>query len=227
MWGSDVPESQQGRLRKIAVVIALLGSIILAWIVFDMGSMPPLDEVWIRDTVASLGAFGPVALVGLMVLAIVISPIPSGPIAIAAGALYGTTQGAILSGIGAEIGALIAFGAARYLGYDAIRQSQNRVLRFIAVPRSQHMLMAIVFASRLIPFISFDAISYATGLTNLTLGRFALATALGVVPVCWALAAMGAGMSDHGINWLLVVVIGGGITLAPALFAAVREWWKA
>jgi uncharacterized membrane protein YdjX (TVP38/TMEM64 family) len=31
--------------------------------------------------------------------------------------------------------------------------------------RSQIWLMAVVFVSRLLPFISFDAISYAAGLT--------------------------------------------------------------
>jgi uncharacterized membrane protein YdjX (TVP38/TMEM64 family) len=97
-------------------------------------------------------------------------------------------------------------------------------MKFIAVPRSQRALMWIVFVSRLIPFISFDAISYATGVTNLTFGRFAIATAMGIVPICWALAAMGAGMATGGINWMLVVFLGGGITLLPAIVAGLRKW---
>jgi uncharacterized membrane protein YdjX (TVP38/TMEM64 family) len=76
--------------------------------------------------------------------------------------------------------------------------------------------MAIVFASRLIPFISFDAVSYAAGLTSLTLPRFALATALGVVPVSFVLSAIGAGMHDAEMSKPLLAVIAG-ITLIPVV----------
>jgi uncharacterized membrane protein YdjX (TVP38/TMEM64 family) len=77
--------------------------------------------------------------------------------------------------------------------------------------------MLIVFASRLVPFISFDAVSYAAGLTFLSFGRFAIATLLGIVPICFALAAMGAGMVEGGTDWMLVVTMGGAITLLPIL----------
>jgi uncharacterized membrane protein YdjX (TVP38/TMEM64 family) len=125
------------------------------------------------------------------------------------------------------MGALIAFGAARYLGFDAIRRSDNPVLEYIARPRSQFALMLIVFASRLVPFISFEAISYAAGLTCLSFGRFALATLLGIVPICFALAAMGAGMVEGGTDWMLVVTMGGAITLLPILAKWVWDKVKA
>ena len=70
----------------------------------------------------------------------------------------------------------VAVVAARCLGFDAVRRSSNPVLKYIAAPRSQFSLMLIVFASRLIPFISFDAVSYAAGLTCLSFSRFACAT---------------------------------------------------
>jgi uncharacterized membrane protein YdjX (TVP38/TMEM64 family) len=212
------------RLRKVktltAVVVVLAGLLIF----FEHNKLPAFDEAWIRQTISDLGALGPFALIVLMVLAIVVSPIPSGPIAVAAGALYGASGGALLSIVGAELGALLAFSAARYFGYDAVRRSENPIMKFVAVPRSQRALMWIVFASRLIPFISFDAISYASGITNLTFGRFAIATAMGIVPICWALAAMGEGMATGGIDWMLVVILAGGMTMTPAIVAVLRKW---
>lgn len=205
------------KLRKVKALTAVAVVLAVVLIVFEHNKPPDFNEAWVRQTISDLGAFGPFALIGLMVLAIVFSPIPSGPIALAAGALYGTTGGTIVSIIGAEIGALLAFSLSRYFGYNAVRQSQNPILKFISVPRSQRGLMWIVFVSRLIPFISFDAISYATGITNLTFGRFAIATAMGIVPICWALAAMGAGMTTSGMDWVLVVILGGAMTLAPAI----------
>ncbi len=221
-----MPSAPSRRPRKAAIVAALAVAAFggALYIAAAHVALPAFDSDWIHQAVSDLGAFGPLVLVGLMVLAIVVSPIPSGPIAVAAGSLYGAMGGALVSIIGAEIGALLAFGMARHFGYDAVRRSQNPVMRFIAVPRSQGALMGIVFASRLIPFISFDAISYATGLTNLSFARFAIATVLGIVPICWTLAAMGAGMATGGIDSLVVVIAGGGITLVPALVAALRKW---
>jgi uncharacterized membrane protein YdjX (TVP38/TMEM64 family) len=215
-----IPLKRSRKALMIGVILAASLTLAAVW----RAELAVFNETWLRQTIGELGAFGPFALIGLMVLAIVVSPIPSGPIALAAGALYGASGGAIISIIGAEIGALLAFSLSRHFGYDAVRQSQNPVMKFIAVPRSQRGLMWIVFASRLIPFISFDAISYATGVTNLAFGRFAIATALGIVPICWALAAMGAGMATGGIDWMLVVILGGGMTLVPATIAVLRKW---
>jgi len=210
----------RGIMSKRAVLATLLAvAVISAPILpaFLETGHPVMSEAWVRGVVAGLGIAGPLALVGLMVLAIVASPIPSGPIAVAAGALYGTLWGGVFVVIGAILGALAAFGAARYLGFDAVRRSTNPVLKYIATPRSQVSLMLIVFASRLIPFISFDAVSYAAGITCLSFGRFALATFLGIVPICFALAAMGAGMADGGTDWMWIVVLGGSITLVPII----------
>jgi uncharacterized membrane protein YdjX (TVP38/TMEM64 family) len=126
------------RIAGLAAGVALLAA---GLIVFGHDKLPNFNEEWIRKTVSNLGAIGPFALIGLMVLAIEVSPIPSGPIAVAAGALYGASGGAILSIVGAELGALLAFSASRYFGYDAVRRSENPIMKFIAVPRSQRALM--------------------------------------------------------------------------------------
>jgi uncharacterized membrane protein YdjX (TVP38/TMEM64 family) len=209
-----LPPLPPRRALALALLAVLLAGAAVA--VFFPQNLPLMTDAQVRDIVGRLGPFGAAALIGLMTLAIVFSPIPSGPIAMAAGALYGTTYGAACAVTGAVLGAVIAFCLARYLGHDAIRQSDNRILKYIAAPRSQWSLMAIVFASRLIPFISFDAVSYAAGLTAITFPRFALATLAGVIPVSVALAAMGAGLADQTINPMLLALIGG-ITLLPVV----------
>jgi uncharacterized membrane protein YdjX (TVP38/TMEM64 family) len=208
------PLSKKRRLLAAGLILALIAGLALASLM--LGDQHMFSKAWVSGVVSTLGPFGPLALIGLMTLAIVASPIPSGPIAMAAGALYGTTWGTVYSVTGAVLGAVIAFCLARYLGHSAIRQSDNRILKYIAAPRSQWSLMAIVFASRLIPFISFDAISYAAGLTAITFARFAIATIAGVIPVTIALAAMGAGLHDQTINPMLLALIGG-ITLLPVI----------
>lgn len=177
--------------------------------------LPHLTEAKVHDMVDRAGVAGPIVLIGLMMLAVVVSPIPSGPIAMASGALFGPIWGAVFTMIGAFLGALTAFSFARYLGYDAVRRSENRVLKYIVAPRSQASLMIIVCASRLIPFISFDAVSYAAGVTSLSVWWFALATIVGIAPVSFALAALGAGLAGAGDNWIPMIALVGSITLLP------------
>lgn len=214
-------------MQKRVVLVGAVAIVAIVWLMFSgfpWGMPGVMNVAWVRDTTSAFGLFGPFGLIGLMVIAIVVSPVPSGPIAVAAGVLYGTVWGGIIVIIGAMLGAFAAFGAARYFGFDAIRRSDNPVMRYIARPRSQIALMLIVFASRLVPFISFDAVSYAAGVTCLSFGRFAIATFLGVVPICFVLAAMGAGMANSQTDWLLVVGLGGAMTLVPIIAKWVWDW---
>lgn len=117
-------------------------------------------------------------LIVLMVAAIVMTPIPSGPIAVVAGAAYGPVFGTIYIVLGDQAGAVLAFWLAGCLGYETLRcwPAARLLLERLQDRRSQGRLMLIVFLSRLVPFISFDAVSYVAGLTPLTFCRFAVAT---------------------------------------------------
>ena len=61
------------------------------------------------------GLFGPLTIIFLIAIAIIITPIPSAPVAIVSGALYGHTFGTIYVVIGALLGALGAFIISRKL----------------------------------------------------------------------------------------------------------------
>lgn len=157
------------------------------------------DPQEIQRIVALLGIAGPLAVIGLMVLAILFSPLPSAPIAMAAGAAYGHVWGTLYVIAGAELGAILAFLIARTLGAGRVERWIGRqpLAHFAA---SQNVLMAIVFASRLLPFLSFDLISYVAGLTALRLWRFAMATLVGIVPASFLLAHFGNEMATRELD---------------------------
>jgi len=153
----------------------------------------------IRET----GILGPLLVIGLMALAIVFNPLPSAPIALAAGALYGHIY-------------------ARIVGYDIARKYLDEKWSLGRLG-SQNALTAAVFVSRLLPFLSFDLVSYAAGLTPILFWRFALATLLGLVPVSFLLAHYGGEIihadSQSKTITLLVVVL---ITTLPLLLYRLR-----
>ena len=182
-----------------------------------------LDVERLEMLVARAGLWGPIVIVTLMTIAVVASPIPSAPIALAAGAAYGYVWGTVQVVIGAELGALIAFGLARVLGHDALRRVfGDRV--DAGLLGSQNALTAMIFASRLMPFVSFDMISYAAGLSRLHAWRFAVATLAGIIPASFLLAHFGGEAVSGDLGRATWAVLGLGlVTGLPLLWVALRQ----
>lgn len=207
--------------RILAVVLALAAAAGLFLMERETGWLAAVtDQQALRGLVDRLGVFGPLAIVLLLALAIVMSPIPSAPIGIVAGAAYGPVWGTALTMAGSFLGAVTAFLVARFLAYDAVRRWDlvRRPLDWLEAGHSQNWLMAAVFLTRLAPFLSFDAISYAAGLTPLTFWRFAIATLLGVAPISFLLAYGGETVfAAGGGNPIVALLVFGGITGIPIL----------
>ena len=178
------------------------------------------DSDLLLAKIRNLDELGPLLVIGLMVLAIVFNPLPSAPVALAAGAVYGHTMGTIYIVIGAEIGAICAFLIARAVGAEFIRKMFGDSLslgRF----SSQNALTMIVFVSRLVPFMSFDLVSYAAGLSAIKPWRFALATVLGLVPISFALAHVGSEIVDSsGFELTVITLLTGLLIVIPIILGA-------
>ncbi len=210
---------------KLVIAIVVVAVLAVAAIYSDAFSkiVGALSSDRISEWVDAAGLWGPILIIVLMAAAIVATPIPSAPIALAAGAAYGHTLGTIYIVIGAELGALIAFGLARYLGRDTLVRWVGDKLD-AGLLGSQNLLTFTVFASRLLPFISFDIVSYAAGLSRLHVWRFAVATLAGIIPASFILAHFGneaaSGQSDRAV-WAAVGL--GILTLTPLIIFAIRD----
>lgn len=219
---TDAPRFRIWPLLAFAAGIAGLFALVYGT---DLGSIVG-DQERLRGLIEGLGIWGPVAVIALEAVAIIASPIPSAPIAIASGLAFGPLLGTVYTVIGAEIGSIAAFLIARGAGREAVRKVIPRTGFFarLEAPTSQGWLMALVFLSRLAPFISFDAVSYAAGLTALTFWRFALATLAGVIPVAFLLNLAGSELPALG-PWLAVglVVVLGLVGLAPLVWSWTRR----
>ena len=214
--------------RRIAAGAAVLIAIVAVYLwLWHSGTLETLrDEPALMATIRGLGIWGPVGIVALIATAIVVSPVPSAPVAIAAGMIYGAAGGAVIVVIGAELGAIVAFLISRWLGYEAVRRwsGADRIMSYLSRERSQIWLMAVVFVSRLLPFISFDAVSYAAGLTPLAFWRFALATVVGITPVSFLLTYAGEELSTANLATIsLVLIVLVGLPLAAPLVRALLQ----
>ena len=195
------------------------------WWLSETGTlMTMMDAKALQTRVDQMGAWGPVAIVALMMLAILVSPIPSAPIALAAGAAYGHAWGTLYVMLGAVGGAMAAFAVSRFVGYETVHRWFGDRLS-VGLIGSQNALTVIVFVSRLLPFLSFDVVSYAAGLTVLSFWRFAIATIAGIAPTSFLLAHFGSVMRTGEPDRILYSVLAlGSLTLVPILVKLFRDW---
>lgn len=167
--------------------------------------------------------YGAAIIIGLMSMAVVLNPLPSAPVALASGAVYGHTWGTVYVVLGAQIGATIAFIIARLAGRDVISRmvgSKN----FPDWVGTQNTMTMAVLVARLVPFISFDLASYGAGLTPLKLWRFSAATFIGLLPASFLLAHFGSEMTEADSGMILTISVGLGIVV---LIPVVLVWWRA
>jgi uncharacterized membrane protein YdjX (TVP38/TMEM64 family) len=155
----------------------------------DLGFLldPERLETWLR----AQGVSGPFLFMGLMALAVVVSPIPSIPLDIAGGLAFGPWLGTFYAATGALVGSVVSFGIARTLGRELIERFLSGHINFCA-ECSDKLLGKAIFISRLIPGVSFDVVSYGAGLTKISLRRFSVATFLGMLPLTFLYVSSGA-----------------------------------
>jgi uncharacterized membrane protein YdjX (TVP38/TMEM64 family) len=187
-------------LKAGTLLFLLFGTYgLIQWL--DVGKLLHPDRI--TDWLRAAGPFGPILFMALMATAVVISPIPSLPLDIAAGAAFGTVLGTTYAVIGAEIGAIASFLIGRALGRDILTKILRTDINFCERCSDRHLVI-FVFLSRLIPLFSFDLISYGAGLTNMSLIAFAVATLLGMIIPTYALTYAGSQIVSG--EWLLIVL---------------------
>ncbi len=206
------------------LLVLTLGSIALS-LLFDrlVGQFIPLAPTAIRDFIAARGPWGPLVYVAVLALAIVVTPIPSVPLDIAAGLAFGLVWGTIWTMVGALLGAVVAFLLARWLGrrWLARRVSPTTLAQLDAW--TERLGGRVLFLARLLPVFNFDWVSYAAGLTSMSLRTFVVATAAGVFLPVVGIVYVGDQLLVHPGRAALVF---GGLVLAvvlPLLYWLRRE----
>lgn len=169
----------------------------------------------INAVVEYLRSFGPLAAAvsaALMVLQSLAAPIPAFIITLSNAAVFGWWQGAILSWSSAMVGATLCFFIARILGRDAVAHFVTKgALQTIDKFFEKFGAHAILIC-RLLPFVSFDYVSYAAGLTGMSFLKFFIATGVGQLPATIVYSYVG-GTLTGGAQMLMM-----GLLIAFSVF---------
>lgn len=134
----------------------------------------------IRDFILSFGWWAPLFYIFLYT----VRPLflfPASLLSISGGITFGPWWGTFYDLIGASLGAYLAFGLSRFLGSASIQRCLGHRLRQLNERAAEHGFRTILVL-RLIPMLSFDAISYGAGVSKIRFRHFAPATTLGMIP---------------------------------------------
>lgn len=160
------------------------------------------DFAVVRDFVASYGAYAALISFLLMIFQSIAAPLPAFLITFANANLFGWWQGAILSWSSAMAGAAVCFFIARILGRDVAEKLTSKAGMQQIDTFFEKYGKNTVLICRLLPFISFDIVSYAAGLTSMSFISFFVATGVGQLPATIVYSYVG-GMLTGGAKLLV------------------------
>ena len=214
-------------MQRLVITVAVPALVAFLTMRFVLPLLPSLREMDLSteafaEFMREAGGWGVAGSIGLMVVHSLI-PFPAEFVAFANGLVYGPIWGAVITWIGAMLGAFVAFGLARWLGrpfVETLVSDRHRARLDRWATRSGWQA---VFVSRFLPVISFNLLDYAAGLTTVSLFAFTLAIGLGILPVTIVMVMLGYNM--HTASWETwgVLALGGLVVWAELHWASRRH----
>lgn len=215
---------RDGRIFKAASIAT--GAMVLAFAV--VGYLNPDLVLQTRQTFERLGAWGMLLYVVVQTLW-VLSTVPSIPLFVLAGLVFGPWLGALLALVGTTVGSLLTFLIGRHAlaqhvdGWRRRSPQFDRALRYA----ERHEVAALLIA-RSAPVFPLNLLNYALGALRVSFVKYGVVSTLVSIPACLVYPALGevlgAGALQVGPSpgwaWLLAVMI-------PGAAAAVGLAWLA
>jgi len=188
------------KIIVIAVIAALIiAAYLLGWTerLRDIQAM----QAWFQG----LGVIGYAAFILLYVIAAVFM-LPAALFTIIAGITFGSVPGAILSLIGATIGAAAAFTIARYIARDAIvnKFKDNAIFAKIEDGVKQNGVSFLIL-TRLVPIFPYNLQNYAYGVTPINILTFTGISFITMAPGAFIYAYMAGEIAANGFSIKLMI----------------------
>lgn len=160
----------------------------------------------IAEYIRSFGIYAVIVSFFLMVFQSLVAPLPAFLITFANAAIFGWWQGAILSWTSSMAGAALCFYIAKTLGRDVVGKLTSKFALESVDGFFQRYGKHTILICRLLPFVSFDIVSYAAGLTSMGFMSFFIATGIGQLPATIVYSYVG-GMLTGGVRMIVTALL--------------------
>ena len=180
---------------KVAIIVLLVGGSV--WLLLA-------HSEWFRDPtqvkveVLMWGVWGPI----VFILLYAVGPsflVPGAVMTIAGGLAFGTLWGSVYSLIGADVGALLAFAAGRFLGKSFVDRIVGERFQLMLAKIAKHGFQ-IIFYLRIVPVIPYNALNLLAGASPISFRDYFWASMIGMVPGTILFAFLGDALW-HPLSW--------------------------
>ncbi len=184
------------RLLPLLILLVGLG----LFFAFDLGHYLSLDALaehqdWLQGQIAEYGLLANLIFVAIYVIATAFS-VPGGSLlTIVGGFLFGTIAATICVIIGATVGAVCLFLAARYALFDVLHAKAGPALLKMERGFKENALNYLLFL-RLVPLFPFWLVNLVPALLDVPLKTYVIATAIGIIPGTFVIASVGNGLGE-------------------------------
>jgi uncharacterized membrane protein YdjX (TVP38/TMEM64 family) len=156
--------------------------------------------------------------------------LPGVVLSFAGAILFGPWEGTLYTWMGANVGALLAFYLARWLGRDFVDQLLAGRFGALNERIRRHGFRGLLIL-RLVPLFPFNGVNFGSGLTGIRVRDYILATAIGIVPATFVyqylFATLGDKILDEGFKLEYLWDPTLGVTLLTFLMFIVLGKWLA
>jgi len=183
------------KIVALSVLCALFVIIIVLFLIPDSPAQKYLLDfmTWIQ-TISPI--YGTVTLTIVYAISIVFC-FPGTPFNLAAGFLFDVWLGAIVTVIGCDLGATIAFLLGRTLGKDWAQEQVSKNKKFTHINMAvEKNAWLIIFLIRLSPVLPFGLCNYLFGVTKVKFSSYWTATTAGLIPCTVAYTYLGSLMRN-------------------------------
>ncbi|MHA1599783.1 MAG: TVP38/TMEM64 family protein [Alphaproteobacteria bacterium] len=194
---SPAPKAKGNSIRRFLPVLLLAAGLVL-FFVFGLDhyvSFEMLQEnrEWLRAQVEANEFLAAMALIALYVVVIAFS-LPAGAVlTIAAGFLFGTVVAAACVVVGATVGAMVVFLAARTAFADILRAKAGAGMRRMEAGFRENAWNYLLVL-RLIPIFPFWLVNLVPAFLGVSLFTYVTATFIGIIPGTVVFASLGNGL---------------------------------
>jgi len=196
---------------------------VLAAVVVCVLAMRTGGVAGVRAEVAAAGVWAPVLFVALQAI-VTITPLPRTMFTVAAGVLFGSLWGLVLTITGTTLAALAAYGLVRWVGGPIVARHEHRPGFAWVRARLDHSGLLAMLSLRLLPMVPFSLLNYAAGAARVRIVPYIVGTVLGVLPGTVATVVLGDAVTDGVVNpaMFAVSLAGAVLGLTGAAIAARR-----
>jgi uncharacterized membrane protein YdjX (TVP38/TMEM64 family) len=146
-------------------------------------------QLWLQK----MGVWAPIIYIFIYSIATILI-LPSTPLNLSGGAIFGSVWGTIWTSIAAVLAAVLSFWFSRTIGRKLVEQKLAGKWQSLDREMEQGGFF-YMFAIRLLPLIPYGMVNFAAGLTSIKFRDYFLGTLLGTVPGILPFVMMGAGLT--------------------------------